>query len=42
MTFNLTHVAAMLKRNGGIPAFGNQRSAWDAGSRPEFANPEHR
>ena len=42
MTFNLMHVAAMLKRNGGIPAFGNQRSAWDAGCRPELANPEHR
>ena len=42
MTFNLMHVAAMLKRNGGIPAFGNQRSEWDAGCRPEFANPEYR
>ena len=42
MTFNLMHVASMLKRNGGIPAFGNQRSEWDAGARPDFANPEHR
>jgi multimeric flavodoxin WrbA len=42
MTFNLMHVAAMLKRNGGVPAFGNQRSAWDVGVRPEAANPEHR
>jgi multimeric flavodoxin WrbA len=42
MTFNLMHVAAMLKRNGGVPAFGNQRSEWDAGSRPDSPNPEHR
>ena len=25
------HLAAMLKRAGGIPAYGNQRSEWDAG-----------
>ncbi|MFF5973618.1 flavodoxin family protein [Streptomyces sp. NPDC012769] len=42
MAWNLMHLAAMLKRAGGVPAFGNQRSAWDAGCRPEFANPEHR
>jgi multimeric flavodoxin WrbA len=42
MTFNLMHVAAMLKRSGGVPAFGNQRSEWDAGCRPGAANPEHR
>jgi hypothetical protein len=32
----------MLKDAGGIPAHGNQRSAWDAGCRFEFMNPEHR
>jgi multimeric flavodoxin WrbA len=42
MTYNLMHVASMLKRNGGVPAFGNQRSAWDVGVLPEAANPEHR
>jgi len=42
MTFNLMHVAAMLKRSGGVPAFGNQRSEWDAGARAEYASPEHR
>ena len=42
MAFNLMHVAAMLKRNGGVPAFGNQRAEWDAGCRPDLANPEHR
>jgi multimeric flavodoxin WrbA len=42
MTFNLMHVAAMLKRSGGVPAFGNQRAEWDAGYQPGAANPEHR
>jgi multimeric flavodoxin WrbA len=42
MTWNLLHVARMLKDAGGIPAHGNQRTAWDAGCRLDFANPEHR
>jgi multimeric flavodoxin WrbA len=42
MTWNLLHVARMLKDAGGIPAHGNQRSEWDAGCRPGFENPEHR
>ena len=42
MTWNLLHVARMLKDVGGIPAYGNQRSEWDAGARFDFANPEHR
>jgi multimeric flavodoxin WrbA len=42
MTFNLMHVAAMLKRAGGIPAFGNRRSEWDALVQGNAANPEHR
>ncbi|MEC3982117.1 flavodoxin family protein [Amycolatopsis sp. H20-H5] len=42
MTWNLLHVASMLQRAGGIPAHGNQRSAWDAGSRFDFENPEYR
>lgn len=36
------HLAAMVERAGGIPTHGDRRSAWDAGCRPEFANPEHR
>lgn len=28
MTWNLMHMARMLKDNGGIPAHGNQRSLW--------------
>ena len=42
MTWNLLHVARMLKDAGGIPAHGNQRTAWDAGCRFDFPNPEHR
>ncbi|HEX6146085.1 MAG TPA: flavodoxin family protein [Acidimicrobiia bacterium] len=42
MTWNLMHLARMLKDAGGVPAHGNQRSAWDAGCRFDFSNPEHR
>jgi len=42
MTWNLMHLARMLKDAGGIPAHGNQRSEWDAGCRFDFPNPEHR
>jgi multimeric flavodoxin WrbA len=42
MTWNLLHLARMLKDRGGIPAHGNQRSEWDAGCRFDFPNPEHR
>jgi multimeric flavodoxin WrbA len=42
MTWNLLHVARMLKDAGGIPAYGNQRTKWDAGCRFDFPNPEHR
>lgn len=42
MTYNLMHLAKMLKDNGGIPAYGNQRSEWDAGTRFDFENPEYR
>lgn len=42
MTWNLMHLAKMLKDNGGIPAYGNQRSAWDKGERFDFENPEYR
>ena len=39
MTWNLLHLARMLKDAGGIPAHGNQRSEWDAGCRFDFPNP---
>jgi hypothetical protein len=42
MTWNLMHLARMLKDRGGFPTRGNQRSEWDAGCRAENANPEHR
>jgi multimeric flavodoxin WrbA len=42
MTWNLMHMARMIKDAGGIPVHGNQRSEWDAGCRFDFENPEHR
>ena len=42
MTWNLMHLAKLLKDAGGIPAYGNQRSEWDAGSRFDYENPEYR
>jgi multimeric flavodoxin WrbA len=42
MTWNLMHMAHMLKAAGGLPAHGNQRSEWDAGCRFDFPNPEYR
>jgi multimeric flavodoxin WrbA len=42
MTWNLLHMARMLKDAGGIPAHGNQRAKWDAGCRFDYPNPEHR
>ena len=42
MTWNLLHLARLLKDTGGIPAYGNQRTAWDAGCHRDAANPEHR
>ena len=42
MTWNMLHLARIMKDAGGMPAHGNQRSEWDAGCRFDFANPEHR
>jgi len=42
MTWNIMHIAKILKDAGGIPAYGNQRSKWDTGARFDFANPEYR
>ncbi|GAA3883147.1 flavodoxin family protein [Leifsonia kafniensis] len=43
MTWNLMHMAALLKSNGGIPAYGNLRREWDNGERFGFEpNPEYR
>ncbi len=42
MTWNLMHFAKMLHDQDGVPAYGNQRSKWDAGARFDFENPEYR
>lgn len=42
MTWNLMHMARMIKDAGGIPAHGNQRSEWDAGCCFDYPNPEYR
>ena len=42
MTWNLMHLAKMLKGNDGITVHGNQRSAWDAGCSFDHPNPEYR
>ena len=42
MTWNLMHVAQMLKVAGGLPNRGNDRNAWKAGCRFDYENPEHR
>ncbi len=42
MTWNLIHMARMIKDAGGIPAHGNQRSEWDAGCRFDHPNPMYR
>jgi multimeric flavodoxin WrbA len=42
MTWNLMHLAKLLKDAGGIPAYGNQLAAWQAGTRFDFENPEYR
>ena len=42
MTWNLLHMARLLRQEGGFPAHGNQRSEWEAGCRFDNPNPEHR
>ncbi|MBW3584035.1 MAG: NAD(P)H-dependent oxidoreductase [Euryarchaeota archaeon] len=42
MSWNLMHLAHILKEAGGIPAYGNDRRAWKAGCRFDHENPEHR
>ena len=41
MTWNLLHLARMLKDAGGIPAHGNAAADWDLGM-PAHPNPEYR
>jgi multimeric flavodoxin WrbA len=42
MTWNLLHLARMLKDAGGLSSHGNDRRAWKAGCRFDYENPEHR
>ncbi len=42
MTYNLLHLAKMLKENNGYPTYGNSRKEWDDGTRWNFENPEYR
>ncbi len=42
MTYNMLHLATLLKSNQGYPAYGNSRKDWDQGSRWNFENPEYR
>ena len=42
MTWNLLHLARMLKNAHGIPAHGNQPALWACGARFDYGNPEHR
>ena len=43
MSWNLMHLASMLKQAGGIPSYGNSRTAWNDGEHFGFeANPEDR
>ena len=42
MTWNLMHLARMLKDNDGVPAHVNQGSAWDAVCSFDHPNPEYR
>ncbi len=39
MTWNLLHTARMLKDAGGVPAFGNVASEWEAGERFGYPDP---
>jgi multimeric flavodoxin WrbA len=42
MTWNLMHMARMLKDGGGIPAWGNSVDLWEEGRRFDAPNPEYR
>jgi multimeric flavodoxin WrbA len=48
MTYNLMHLAHLLRQAGGIPAIGNVPSEWDSGEHfgyvpvPDHPNPEYR
>lgn len=42
MSYNLMHLAKLLKDNGGVPAEGNLPTAWKKGDHFGYHNPEYR
>ncbi|WP_299128128.1 NAD(P)H-dependent oxidoreductase [uncultured Winogradskyella sp.] len=42
MTYNLLHLAKLLKDNKGYSNYGNSREDWDDGTKWSFENPEYR
>lgn len=42
MTYNILHLASMLKKQKGYPAYGNSKKEWQNGERWNFENPEYR
>lgn len=42
MTYNLLHMAQLLREAGGVPAEGNVPGAWGSGERFGYQNPEYR
>ncbi|MGB3465638.1 MAG: NAD(P)H-dependent oxidoreductase [Cyclobacteriaceae bacterium] len=42
MTYNMLHLAKMLKDHNGYSNYGNSRKDWQDGTRWEFENPEYR
>jgi multimeric flavodoxin WrbA len=42
MTYNLMHMAKMLRDVGGVPAYGNVADKWKKGEHFGFENPEYR
>lgn len=42
MTYNMLHLAKMLKEANGYPAYGNSTEEWNNGERWNFENPEYR
>jgi len=42
MTYNILHLASMLKAKGGYSNYGNSTDKWNVGERWEFENPEYR
>ena len=42
MTYNMLHLAKILKEAKGYPAYGNSKKEWEDGERWGFENPEYR